>query len=164
MPPKADRERIAIELKKWLRSQDHYKTIKDLQGPTGIPYESLKDYFQGRSIPSGDRLEKLSDLTGLSSLIELSPRRVSRTQKTSDSPGIGTSSSKEIAQSVFTTVHRLLNELNFFKRGTSADRSILRQVVPARDVGYLTTLFKAMYDEDQFQTWLYFTEYNPDSR
>ncbi|MGH9364402.1 MAG: hypothetical protein ACRD1B_03935, partial [Thermoanaerobaculia bacterium] len=73
-------------------------------------------------------------------------------------------SSKEMAQAVFTTIHRLLNELNSFKRGTPADRAILRQTVPARDIGYLTTLLKAMYDEDQFQTWLYFADYNPEPR
>jgi hypothetical protein len=69
-----------------------------------------------------------------------------------------------MAQSVFVTVHRLLNELNYFKRGTPEDRAALRSVVPARDIGYLTTLLKAMYDEDQFQTWLYFAEYTPGSK
>lgn len=155
MPSKAERERIAIELKKWLRSQSRYKTVKDLQVPTGIPYESLKDYFQGRSIPSGERLERLAALTALPSLSALAPVRTVRTRP---------SSSKEMAQSVFTTIHRLLNELNSFKRGTPADRAVLRNIVPARDIGYLTTLLKAMYDEDQFQTWLYFADYNPESR
>ena len=42
MASKAARERIAIELKKWLRSQVQYKTVKDLQMPTGISYESFK--------------------------------------------------------------------------------------------------------------------------
>ena len=158
MPSKTERERIAIDLKKWLRSQGRYKTVKDLQAPTGIPYESLKDYFQGRSVPSGERLEKLAALTALPSLVALSPTRSAQPSKAT------TSSRKEMAQSVFTTIHRLLNELNFFKRGTPADRAILRQIVPARDIGYLTTLLKAMYDEDQFQTWLYFAEYNPESR
>ncbi len=158
MPSKAERERIAIELKKWLRSQSHYKTVKELQAPTGIPYESLKDYFQGRSIPSGERLERLAALTALPSLSALAPVRPGQTVRTRPS------SRKEMAQSVFTTIHRLLNELNSFKRGTAADRAVLRSIVPARDIGYLTTLLKAMYDEDQFQAWLYFAEYNPESR
>ncbi len=158
MASKAERERIAIDLKKWIRSQSRYETIADLQAPTGIPYASLKDYFQGRTIPSGQRLERLAAITRVPSLTALLPARLAQASKTSGP------SNRVMAQSVVTTLHRLLNELNFFKRGTAADRAVLRSVVPPRDVGYLTTLFKAMYDEDQFQTWLYFADYNPESR
>src|SRR6266542_1924825 len=107
MPSRVEHERIAIELKKWLHSQNRYKRIKDLQAPTGIPYESLKDYFQGRSLPSGERLQRLVAVTALPSLIALSSSRSGQASKTS------TSSSEEMAQAVFATVHRLLNELNF---------------------------------------------------
>jgi hypothetical protein len=157
MASKTERERIAIDLKKWLRSQGQYRRVKDLQAPTGIPYESLKDYFQGRSIPSGERLERLAALTALPTLNALLPIRSERVTKAGES-------SKEMAQAVLTTIHRLLNELNFFKRGTAADRAAFRRIVPPRDVGYLMTLLKAMFDEDQFQEWLYFAEYNPESR
>lgn len=159
MPSKSDRERVAIDLKKWLRSQPQYKTIADLRNPTGIPYTSLKDYFGGKALPSGARLEKLAALTGAPSLMAMLP-----TQSGGRAASSGAPSSAEMARSVFTTIHRLLNELNFFKRGTAADRAALRNVVPARDVGYLTTLLKAMYDEDQFQAWLYFADYNPESK
>jgi hypothetical protein len=74
MPTKPERERIAIELKKWLRSQDKYRTISELEHPTGIPYSSLKDYFQGRALPSGARLEKLAALTNIPNLASLPAR------------------------------------------------------------------------------------------
>jgi hypothetical protein len=156
MHSKADRDRIAIELKKWLRSHSLYRKVADLQAPTGIPYASLKDYFQGRSIPSGDRLERLAAFTGLPSLRAL--LNPLPTSAGSASP------SNDKARSVAITVHHLLTQLNFFKRGTSADRDVLRNTLPARDVGYLTTLLKAMYEEDQFQNWVYFSEYSPEQK
>ncbi len=158
MASKAERERIGIDLKRWMRSQGRYKTIRELEKPTGIPYSSLKDYFSGAAAPAGERLERLAALTGVSSLLRLVPGQPREAVK----PAAG--SSDQMARAVLMTLHRLLDELNFFKRGGSVDRAVLRRVVPARDVGYVTTLLKAMYDEDQFQTWLYFAEYNPESR
>jgi hypothetical protein len=61
-------------------------------------------------------------------------------------------------------VRALMAALEPFKKGTAEDRALLRRTVAARDVGYLTSLLKAMYDEDQFQTWVYFTHYTPDQR
>jgi hypothetical protein len=155
MASKSERERIAIELRKWMRSQNRYKTVAELQAPTGIPYSSLKDYFRGKAAPHGDRLQRLAAITGIPSLLALSP-------KGSIAAGVASqSSTRESADRVLMAIHQLVQELDFFKRGTATDRAVLRHVVPARDVGYATTLLKAMYDEDQFQSWLYFAEYSP---
>lgn len=158
MASMTERERIAIDLKKWLRSQPRYKTIRELEKPTGIPYSSLKDYFQGRAAPVGERLRKLAELTHIPSLLQLVSPSVPRTTTSAQYDG------KEAARVVVETVSKLTSQLDFFKTGTPADRALLRSALPARDVGYLTTLLKAMYDEDQFQTWVYFAEYKPESR
>ena len=158
MTNKIDRERMAIELKQWLRSQGRYRTIRELEGPAGIPYSSLKDYFSGAAIPKGDRLERLTALTGVPSLLSVRP------DAPSGSTAAGGLTGEQTAREVLMTLHRLVNELHYFKRGTAADRATLRRVVPARDVGYATTLLKAMYDEDQFQTWVYFADYSPEAR
>lgn len=157
MTSKIDRERMAIQLKQWLRSQGRYRTVRELEGPTGIPYSSLKDYFSGRAVPTGERRERLAALTG-------APTLLVKPLGGSGSPAVKSVSGEQAARDLLMTLHRLLNELHYFKRGTPADRATFRRLVPARDVGYVTTLLKAMYDEDQFQTWVYFADYTPEAR
>jgi hypothetical protein len=154
---RVNRERIALELKTWLRSQQRYRTIRDLESVTGIPYSSLRDYFCGHAAPVGDRLRRLAGLTRIPSLME---------QVTSGSgvgqPGVAPDSPENLAAKVREDADRLLADLEPFKRGTANDRAALKSALPARDVGYLTSLLKALYDEDQFETWLYFAEYRPE--
>jgi hypothetical protein len=61
------------------------------------------------------------------------------------------------------TVMRLLmslsSELEFFKNCTENERKIFKKIVPGQDVGYITTLLRALYDEDKFQRWLLFSTY-----
>jgi len=61
------------------------------------------------------------------------------------------------------TVMRLLlslsRELEFFKSCTEDERKIFKRIVPGQDVGYITTLLRALYDEDKFQRWLLFSTY-----
>jgi hypothetical protein len=158
MTLKVDHERMAIELKQWLRSQNRYRTIRELEAPTGIPYSSLKDYFAGDAAPRGERLQRLAALTRVPALLATDAKaRPSASER-------GECTAEESARRVSMTLRRLMDELDFFKRGTPEDRSTLKRMVPARDVGYATTLLKAMYDEDQFQAWVYFSEYKPEGR
>lgn len=158
MASRQERERIAIELKTWLRSQSRFTTIQALEGPTGIPYSSLKDYFSGRAVPAGERLRRLADIAGTPTLLTLVTRVPAEPAQKE------VRQAEKTARSVREDVDHLLAHLEFFKKGSTSDRAVLRSVLPPRDVGYLTSLLKAMYDEDQFQTWLYFTDYKPDSR
>jgi hypothetical protein len=54
--------------------------------------------------------------------------------------------------------------LEFFKKGSKDDRDVLRKAIPGRDVGYVTSLLRALYDEDQFDAWILFSEYSLRSR
>lgn len=158
MASRQERERVAIELKTWLRSQTRFKTIRALEEPTGIPYSSLRDYFCGHAAPAGERLRSLANLARTPTLLALLARMAK------EAPSDQASHAEEIAREVRKDVDRLLADIEFFKRASAPERAVLRSLLPARDVGYLTSLLKAMYDEDQFQTWLYFTEYKPESR
>jgi hypothetical protein len=53
----------------------------------------------------------------------------------------------------------LSSELDFFKSCTENERKIFKRIVPGQDVGYITTLLRALYDEDKFQRWLLFSTY-----
>jgi hypothetical protein len=156
MSSKSERQRLAVDLKTWLRSQNRFRTVREVAAAAGIPYTSVKDYFNGRSAPQGERRQILADLTRLSALRgQEKPVPIRK-----DPSGSATAR----ADAVLQAVRQLLVELDPFKAGTPEERVVLRKTVPARDIGYLTALLKAMYDEDQFQTWLYFTEYKPEGR
>lgn len=157
MRAKIDRQRVALELKAWLRSQQGFHTIRELEPVTGIPYSSLRDYFCGHAAPVGERLRRLANLTAVPSLLE--QLGAERTATASHTP---TPDPAALAATVRDDADRLLSDLEPFKRGTAEDRAMLRSRLPARDVGYLTSLLKALYDEDQFETWLYFVEYKPE--
>jgi len=58
----------------------------------------------------------------------------------------------------------LADELEFFKQNSESTRKTFRRVVPGEDIGYITTLLRALYDEDQFQRWLFFANYKLKSK
>jgi len=53
----------------------------------------------------------------------------------------------------------LSKELEFFKQCSENERDLFKKIVPGQDVGYVTTLLRALYDEDKFQRWLLFSNY-----
>lgn len=53
----------------------------------------------------------------------------------------------------------LANELEYFKQSPEPARAKFRKLVPGEDVGYITTLLRALYNEDQFERWLLFSKY-----
>jgi hypothetical protein len=63
------------------------------------------------------------------------------------------------AKTVMLLLMSLSSELEFFKTCTENDRKIFKKIVPGQDVGYITTLLRALYDEDKFQRWLLFSTY-----
>ena len=58
----------------------------------------------------------------------------------------------------------LADELEFFKQNSESTRETFRRVVPGEDIGYITTLLRALYNEDQFQRWLLFSKYTMKSK
>lgn len=166
MPRKQRVDRQAIELKTWFKHQSRFRTLRELAERVGIPYSTLRDYFNGRAVPTGRRLESLASLTDCPSLRgPASALAPPPTDTTIPGPAAsGPSAVNTDAALVLHAIRLLIQSLESFKRGTREDREALRRMVPKRDVGYVTTLMKALYDEDEFQTWLYFTEYQPAPR
>jgi len=56
-------------------------------------------------------------------------------------------------------LYQLGEELNQFKSSTENDRHLLKKMIPAMDVGYVVSFLRALYDEDAFQDWLFFSDY-----
>jgi transcriptional regulator with XRE-family HTH domain len=66
---------------------------------------------------------------------------------------------EERARTVMRLLMSLSKELEFFKSCSENERRIFKKTVPGQDVGYITTLLRALYDEDKFQRWLLFSTY-----
>lgn len=65
----------------------------------------------------------------------------------------------EKARTVMRLLSSLSSELEFFKNCTEDERATFRKTIPGEDIGYITTLLRALYDEDKFQRWLFFSKY-----
>jgi len=62
-------------------------------------------------------------------------------------------------RAVKATLLQLVRELEFFKKGTEADRKRFRESIDPMEIGYITSLLKALFDEDGFQRWILATEF-----
>jgi hypothetical protein len=66
---------------------------------------------------------------------------------------------REHAQNVLALLYSLDRELQYFRNSSSTGRDQLRRFVNGQDVGYITSLLRALYDEDKFQSWQLFSNY-----
>lgn len=102
--------------------------------------------------------DEIRRLTGEVRKIYLSLQDISKKLSTEGKPETVTDSASP-ARAVRDTLGKLAEQLNYFKRGTDADRRKFREVVDPVDVGYITALLKALFDEEGFQRWILATEF-----
>lgn len=63
------------------------------------------------------------------------------------------------AVAVRATLRKLVAQLDYFKKGTDNDRKKFRETIDPVEVGYVTSILRALFDEDGFQRWMLATEY-----
>jgi hypothetical protein len=63
------------------------------------------------------------------------------------------------ALAVRATLRKLIVQLDYFKKGTDSDRKEFRETVDPVEVGYITSILRALFDEDGFQRWMLATDY-----
>ena len=154
-PADLGKERCAIALRKALARSGRFATVRELAHASGIKYDTLKKYFQGRHLPSPETWKRLALALGQSRpTIQQAPAFAER-GAAPQQPGASKQASR-----IWDTMKQLCQQLEFFKQGSREDRETLRKVVPGRDVGYATSLLRALYDEDEFQSWILFSEYS----
>lgn len=56
--------------------------------------------------------------------------------------------------------YALAKELINFRKSTKTERDELRKFISAKDLGYIISFLKAIYDEDKFSDFIFFTEYD----
>jgi len=95
-------------------------------------------------------LRLLQELKGLESAPERVGRPASPTQPVS---------ARGHAQKTLSLLHSLDRELSYFRDASKTEREVLRRIVHGQDVGYITSLLRALYDEDKFESWQLFATY-----
>jgi len=177
---------INVALNEWFNRQTKWKSRADFAREIEINESTLGDYFKGRHQPSPENRQKLFKATGLECFrlteaeeapqVELPIPRPEKWEVPWSDVGqqlvvVGQavaqlgkllsypSTSDVVArvQGVEDTLYTLNDELQFFKEGSPQSRKILRQRLSGPDVGYVTTLLKALFDEEKFQNWLAMT-------
>ena len=179
---------INVALNEWFKEQTKWKSRADFAREIEVNESTLGDYFKGRHQPSPENREKLFKATGLECfkpteaeealqvelpIPELEKQGIPWSDVGRQLAVIGkeitqlgelltrSSTSDEFAhvRAVEDAMYALNDGLEFFKKGSPHSRKILRRRLRGSDVGYVTTLLKALFDEEKFQNWLAMTTY-----
>jgi len=178
---------IHVALNEWFKKQTKWKSRAELGRAFEINESTLGDYFKGRHQPSPENRQKLFKATGLECFkppkekeapqVEVPiPQQPEKLEIPWGDIGeqlveigkavarlgnlLTRSSASDVStrvQAVENMLYTLNNELDFFKQGTAHARKTLRQHLNGADIGYVTTLLKALFDEEKFQNWLAMT-------
>ena len=154
------KKELPLKLRAWFQGQNKWKSLIEIAKHLDINKHTMSDYFNGRNYPKGENLKKLTDLTQLPILIELKQKEFGNIhqnqnikEQKNDIPPL------ENANTVYQKLTELNTLLDYFKKGTAKEREVLRQVIPPMQIGYITSLLKALYNEDEFQQWIFFSDY-----
>jgi hypothetical protein len=173
-----EREQEATALRTWFSSQNRFGSWAAMERALKL----TKDYLH--SIKSGERRavdpelrSKLFETTRLEAFRPIvrgvksrKPQRKMQRKISQQSPrdrdGIEQlrDDPSERATRIKILLIKLADELEFFKQKPEPVRRIFRKEIPGEDIGYVTTLLRALYDEDQFQRWLLFSDYKLKSK
>ena len=67
-------------------------------------------------------------------------------------------------EKIATTFYILAEELMSFQNSTKEERERLKRLISPKDVGFIISFLKAIYDEDKFSDFIFFTKYNLEGR
>ena len=170
----SEREQEAAALRSWFSSQKRFGSWAAMERALKITEDYLRHIKSGEKRAVDPELRaKLFEATGLESFkpivgdfkLRKSQRKISQ-QNPRDKDIIKQfgDTPSERATRIKTLLIELADELEFFKQKPESVRRIFRKVIPGEDIGYVTTLLRALYDEDQFQRWLLFSDYKLKSK
>jgi hypothetical protein len=107
---------------------------------------------------SNSTAEELQKLRMETSRISRDLSALTRKLTSEDTPEKMTDSSAA-ARVVKATLRKLLEELDYFKKGSDADRKKFREIIDPVEVGYIAAMLKALFDDEAFQRWVLATEF-----
>jgi len=105
-------------------------------------------------VTTTDVQELKKDLAEISHRLDVIGRKLPTTQAPK-----WIANSTSAAKAVRATLQRLLEQLEYFKQGTETDRKKFRELIDPMEVGYVSSLLKALFDEEGFQRWVLATQF-----
>ncbi|MBM3299965.1 MAG: hypothetical protein FJ279_18645 [Planctomycetes bacterium] len=157
---------IALSLRGWLARNPGIGTIKKLSETSGVPYSTLKKVAAAQHPPSPATLQRLIEQGGVECLRQWLDgrqepgRRATAVQRGSDqAPSDG--GHEEKVRRIVGTLYSLKEQLEFLKGTNEQGRELFRKHMSKRDAAYLVALLQALFSEDEFQKWIFFSEYRP---
>ena len=170
----SEREQEAAALRRWFSSQKRFGSWAAMERALKITEDYLHHIKSGEKRAVDPELRaKLFEATGLEAfkpivgnlksrklqrkVSQQNPRDKDRIEQFGDNP-------TKRATRIKTLLIELADELEFFKQKPESVRRIFRKVIPGEDIAFVTTLLRALYDEDQFQRWLLFSNYKLKSK
>jgi hypothetical protein len=169
-----EREQEAAALRTWFSSQKRFGSWAAMERALKITEDYLHSIKSGeRRVVDPELRAKLFEATHLEAFRPIVggvksrklQRKISQ-QNPRDRDGIEQleDDPSERATRIKILLIKLADELEFFKQKPEPVRRIFRKEIPGEDIGYVTTLLRALYDEDQFQRWLLFSDYKLKSK
>jgi hypothetical protein len=158
---------IALALRHWLSKNPGIGTIKRLSATSGVAYSTLKKIAAGQHPPAVGTLRRLVEQGGVECLREWLPsdsesKDGMRLQEAKARPGTPEeyrSENEERVRRIVGTFYSLKDQLEFLKGENEQGRELFRKQMSRRDAAYMVALLQALFSEDEFQKWIFFSEY-----
>ena len=168
--PEKRATQIALSLRDWLAKNPGIGTIKRLSTTSGVPYSTLKKIAAAQHPPSLGTLKRLVEQGGVDCLREWLPKdseleggkklRQGKAQQTAAKPEHKNENEQRVRR-IVGTFYSLKDQLEFLKGENEEGREMFRKYMSKRDAAYMVALLQALFSEDEFQKWIFFSEYRP---
>ena len=159
---------IALSLREWLTRNPGVGTIKRLSTTSGVPYSTLKKIAAAQHPPSVATLRRLVEQGGVECLRKWLRKdrepeegrtlRKPRVEKTAGKREHKNQSEQKVRR-IVGTFYSLKDQLEFLKGENEESRELFRKYMSKRDAAYMLALLQALFSEDEFQKWIFFSEY-----
>ena len=169
---------LAFKLRKWFSEQKKWKTQKEMAKEIGIPEKILNKFFNGVDFPKNENKEILYKSTKIELLApQKTNKRVSIEEELmeikksiyslenqfsslrEDMRNFEKTEETDPVNNFIISFYRLAEALEPLKESDKELRDKIKKEVPTKDVGYVVSFLKALYDEDKFSDFMFFTNY-----
>lgn len=72
-----------------------------------------------------------------------------------------TNENEQRVRRIVGTFYSLKDQLDTLKGENEQGRELFRKYMSKRDAAYIVALLQALFSEDEFQKWIFFSEYRP---
>ncbi len=158
------------ELEEWWTGHPEMRSYAMIGRRAGVSEVTVRRLFQGTQLPSPDTARMLADFIESPTLRICAETRFHRKGSSQAKHGRaagGTPRQRATVRSdardriarIESMLLGLAEEIEFFKKGTPAERELFKAMLDPTDIGYITSLLRAFFDEDAFQQWILLSRY-----